>query len=87
MIPLEKKDYMKKCISPETDRFIEYSMSISHQLIDYMTEHKLTKYGLAKKVGIKNSCINDWLSGKNNFTIRTLALIETKLNIKLKIMD
>ncbi len=78
---------MSEPIPPEVDRFLDYSMSISHQLIDYMKEHKLTKYGLAKRIGIKNSCINDWLSGMNNFTIRKLALIETKLSIKLKIME
>ena len=78
---------MTEPIPPEVDRFLNYSMSISHQLIDYMKEHKLTKYGLARQVGIKNSCINDWLSGRNNFTIRTLALIETRLNIKFKIME
>lgn len=63
--------------------FIDYSMVISEEIMNYMDEHKLTKSGLAKQLKIPKSRVSEWLSGMNNFKLSTIAKIETGLNIKL----
>lgn len=65
--------------------FINYSMVISKEIMNYMDENKLTKPGLAKRLKVPKSRVSEYLSGKFNFTLRTIAKIETELNIRLTI--
>jgi transcriptional regulator with XRE-family HTH domain len=65
--------------------YINYSMVISNEIMNYMNENKLTKSGLAKRLKVPKSQVSNWLSGQYNFTLRTIAKIETGLNIKLTV--
>jgi antitoxin component HigA of HigAB toxin-antitoxin module len=75
----------KLCNVPEATVFIDYSMVISNEIMNYMDEHKLTKSGLAKRLKVPKSRVSEYLSGMYNFTLRTIAKIETGLNINLKL--
>lgn len=70
-------------IPPEVDRFVDYSMSISGSIIEVLRQNQWSVHDLAKRLKVPKSRVNEMLSGRHNFTLRTIAKIETELNIKL----
>ncbi|MBL7127448.1 MAG: helix-turn-helix transcriptional regulator [Ignavibacteria bacterium] len=69
-----------KNISDEKRRFIRISMDIADQIAQYLKEKKMTQKELAIKLGKNESEISKWLNGSHNFTLDTIAKIESALN-------
>lgn len=69
-----------KNISDEKRRFIRISMDIADQIVQYLKEKKMTQKELAIKLEKNESEISKWLNGSHNFTIDTIAKIESALN-------
>jgi transcriptional regulator with XRE-family HTH domain len=59
------------------------SMGISAHLDDLIKIRFKSQKEFADLMGKNESEISKWLSGKHNFTIKTVAQIESKLNVKL----
>ena len=72
-------DSVPKHIKGEVDRSYDLSSRI-----DFLLRKKgWTKTDLARKTGKKCSEVSKWLSGTQNFTLRTIALIEEALDTEL----
>lgn len=62
-------------VSPETKAEFELSFAIADR-IDYLLKKKgLSQRDLARLLGKKESEISKWLTGRHNFTTKTLANI------------
>jgi len=79
---------MNKSINTELERMLSaappevrmagcWSYSISERLEQLLAERGLSKSEFARAMGKQSSEITKWLSGKHNFTLRTLAAIST----------
>ena len=73
----------QECLAeiPQAQR-AEYEMCqrIADRVADIMHDQHLTRRDLARKTGKRESEITRWLTGRHNFTMRTLSLISTALN-------
>jgi len=57
-------------------------------LIDYMETNGINRNGLAERLGVTPQYVSKILSGKVNFSFKSIAEIENKLSIKLiRIME
>lgn len=66
-------------IKNEVDR----SFDLAARIDTLLKEKGWTKTDIARKTGKKCSEVSKWLSGTQNFTLRTIALIEEALECKL----
>lgn len=62
-----------------TKRFVDLAMDVSDQIIALLEAKGHNQKYLADKLGKSESEISKWLSGNHNFTLRTLAKIESIL--------
>lgn len=70
-------------VSPEIRKEMDLSFAISDKLDSALKERGLTQKQFAKMVGKTEAEVCRWLSGRHNFTIRTLAKISTALGIDI----
>jgi ribosome-binding protein aMBF1 (putative translation factor) len=62
---------------------VERSMLIASRIDDVLTAKRWTQKLLADKMQKRPSEISKWLSGNHNFTLETIAQIESYLGIQL----
>lgn len=67
----------------ENKVWLEWSRNIALSLVEYMESNDLNRNGLAERLGVSPQYISKILSGKVNFSIKSIAELEQKLNIKL----
>lgn len=67
----------------ENEAWLEWSRNIALSLVEYMESNGLNRYGLAERLGVSPQYISKILSGKVNFSFKSIAELEQKLNIKL----
>lgn len=70
-------------ISLEVKKEMDLSYAISDRLDSTLRERGLTQKQFAKMVGKTEAEVCRWLSGRHNFTIRTLAKISTALGVDI----
>ena len=75
----EVLDSVPQRVKGEVDR----SFDLSSRIDALLREKGWTKTDLARKTGKKCSEVSKWLSGTQNFTLRTIALIEEALGYEL----
>lgn len=63
--------------------FNRMSMSVAAILDDIIKNRFKNHREFADFMGKKESEISKWLSGKHNFTIKSIALIESKLDVRI----
>ena len=68
-----KSALLNESVPKEIDRYLDYSMTITKIIIDKLRGDKITKREFARSLGKNESQISEWLSGRHNFTLRTLA--------------
>lgn len=61
----------------------ERSYGIAERIDAILKQKGLSKTDLARLTGKKNAEVSKWLSGTQNFTLRTIALIEEALGCEL----
>ena len=61
----------------------ERSYGIAERIYAILKQKGLSKTDLARLTGKKNAEVSKWLSGTQNFTLRTIALIEEALGCEL----
>jgi transcriptional regulator with XRE-family HTH domain len=72
-------DNYLKSIPEQTKRSTRISLDIASQINSILKRKNITQRELASRLNKKESEISKWLSGNHNFTIKTLAGIETIL--------
>lgn len=94
-------DFLKQHGSKTTSRFqenaewrrenrewLKWSRDVALSLVDYMEINGINRNGLAERLGITPQYVSKMLSGKVNFSFKSIAEIENKLSIKLlRIME
>lgn len=89
-------DFLKKHESVSPSRFeenakwrkenkvwLEWSRNIALSLVEYMELNELNRNGLAERLNVSPQYISKILSGKVNFSFKSIAELEQKLDIKL----
>lgn len=67
----------------ENEAWLEWSRNIALSLVEYMESNGLNRNGLAERLGVSPQYVSKILSGKVNFSFKSIAELEQKLNIKL----
>lgn len=67
-------------VQPETRVYVSLSMEIAARIDDLLQQKGWTGADLARAFDKSPSEISRWLSGTHNFTLETLAKLETILN-------
>ena len=66
-------------VPKEVARKVDLSFDISTRIGDILQRKGWSQADFAKAAGKKEAEISKWMSGQQNFTIRTIAFIETVL--------
>lgn len=66
-------------ITPEQRKEMEMSYQVAERIDTLLKEKGMTKQELAERLHKKPSAISAWLSGRHNFTTRTLVQISCAL--------
>lgn len=66
-------------IPEESRRMTAHSFAIAAHISEVLERKGWSKTDFAKVIGKKNAEISKWMSGQHNFTIATIAKIETVL--------
>lgn len=67
----------------ENKTWLEWSRNIALSLVEYMESNGLNRNGLAERLGVSPQYVSKILSGKVNFSFKSIAELEQKLGIKL----
>lgn len=67
----------------ENETWLRMSRSVSMAIIDYMQENNLSRRQLAEKLGVSQQYLSRMLSGTENFSLKSLAKIESAFGISL----
>lgn len=67
-------------VTPERTAFIKMSVEITKRIQELMKARGLSQNDLAKALDKSPSEISKWLSGMHNFTLRSIAKLETVLD-------
>ena len=81
-----KNDLFRECLAavPAEQRAeFEYSYGIAERISDVLKKKGLTQKDFAEKLHKRESEVSKWLTGRHNFTLQTIAKIETALGCKL----
>lgn len=70
-------------VSDEVKRFVDHSFDIVNRIHDILENQGKTQRDLATLMGKKESEISKWMQGTHNFTLKSLAKIESVLGEKL----
>ena len=76
------KELMEK-IPEESRRESELSYSIARRINEVIVRKGWTQADLAKAVGRPPAVVSRWMSGTHNFTLKTLASLESALGEKI----
>lgn len=67
----------------ENREWLKWSRDVALSLVDYMETNGINRNGLAERLGVTPQYVSKMLSGKVNFSFKSIAEIESKLNIRL----
>lgn len=76
------KDLLDR-IPPESQRESELSYAIARRINEILLRKGWSQTDLAKATGKPAAAVSRWMSGTQNFTLRTIALIETSLEERI----
>ena len=67
----------------DNEAWLKCSQGIAMKIIDYMQEHKLSRADIASRLGCSPQYVSKILSGHTNFSFKSIAEIEKRLNINI----
>jgi transcriptional regulator with XRE-family HTH domain len=70
-------------VSDEVKRFVDHSFDIVNRIYELLEKQGKTQRDLANLMGKKESEISKWMQGTHNFTLKSIAKIESVLGEKL----
>lgn len=74
---------MLDSVPKEIAREVDLSFDIAKRIYDILNRKGWSQADFARAAGKKEAEISKWMSGQHNFTIRTVAFIETVLGEKI----
>ena len=81
-----KNELFRQClaaVSTEQKAQLELLFGIEGRIHEVLSKKGLTQKDLAKQLHKRESEISKWLTGRHNFTMQTIAKIETALDCQL----
>lgn len=81
-----KNDLFRQCLAAipaEQKAEFELSYGIAERISEILKSKGLTQKEFAELLNKRESEISKWLTGRHNFTMQTIAKIETALGYKL----
>lgn len=81
-----KNDLFRQCLAAvpaEQKAEFELSYGIAERISEILKTKGLTQKEFARQLNKRESEISKWLTGRHNFTMQTIAKIETALGCKL----
>ena len=81
-----QNELFRQCLStiPEEQKAeFELSFGIAERISEVLKTKNITQKDFANQLHKKESEISKWLTGRHNFTMQTIAKIETALGCKL----
>ena len=63
--------------------WLKRSRRVAYAIMDYMQAGGLSRNDVAEKLGVSPQYVGRILSGKMNFTLKTISLIEERLGLEL----
>lgn len=70
-------------VSPEIKAELDLSFAIADKIGRILTERGLSQKEFARKMKKTEAEVSRWLTGRHNFTIRTIARISVALDVQL----
>jgi transcriptional regulator with XRE-family HTH domain len=70
-------------VRDEVNRFVGHSFDIVDQIHEILEKKNMTQRELAEGLGKRESEVSKWMRGNHNFTIRSIAKIESVLGESL----
>ena len=67
----------------DNEVWLKWSQGIAMKIIDYMQEHELSRADIAARLGCSPQYVSKILSGHTNFSFKSIAEIEKRLNINI----
>lgn len=67
----------------ENKAWLNWSRNVALSLIEYMERNGLNRNGLAERLNVSPQYVSKILSGKVNFSFKSIAELEEKLGLKL----
>lgn len=67
----------------ENSAWLKKSQRVTYAIMDYMQDNHLTQKDLAEKLDVSQQFVSKILSGKMNFTLKTISLIEERIGLEL----
>ena len=67
----------------ENAAWLRRSQRVAFVIMDYMQANQLSRNDIAEKLGVSPQYVNKILSGKMNFTFKTISAIEQQLQLEL----
>lgn len=67
----------------DNEVWLKWSQSIAMKIIDYMQERKLSRADIVSRLGCSPQYVSKILSGHTNFSFKSIAEIEKRLNINI----
>ena len=67
----------------ENAAWLKRSQRVSYVIMDYMQANQLSRNDIAEKLGVSPQYVSRILSGKMNFTFKTISAIEERLQFEL----
>ncbi len=83
---MNTKDLFKQSleeVSPEIKAELDISFALADKIDGILKDRGMSQKEFAKKMGKTEAEVSRWLSGRHNFTIRTIAKISKVLDVKL----
>ncbi|MGM9847334.1 MAG: multiprotein-bridging factor 1 family protein [Muribaculaceae bacterium] len=81
-----KNELFRQCLNAipeEQKQEFELSFGIAERISEVLKSKNLTQKDFAHQLNKRESEISKWLTGRHNFTMQTIAKIETALGCKL----
>lgn len=72
-------------VRDEVSRMVDHSFDIVNRIYEILEQQGKSQQDLANLMGKKESEINKWMLGTHNFTLKSIAEIESVLGEKLVI--
>ena len=67
----------------ENASWLRRSRRVAYAIMDYMQDNGLSRNDVAEKLGVSPQYVSRILSGKMNFTFKTISAIEERLQFEL----
>jgi len=76
-----KSTLLNEPVPEEIDRYLDYSMTITRMITEKLRSKSITLKEFAKALGKKEAQVSEWLSGRHNFSLRSLSEISAKYDL------